>query len=72
MTRRTTKLIREGEYLVEVPVELSDSPEGWEPYLSVADAKRFDDARAALRRGDLAAAAHLGRLFRLTPVKASA
>jgi hypothetical protein len=72
MNRRTTKLIREGEYVTEVEVELSDSPEGWGPYLSLADAKRLDEARAALRRGDLAAAARIGRVFRLTPVKASA
>lgn len=72
MNRRTTKLIREGEYVTEVEVELSDSPEGWGPYLSLPDAKRLDEARAALRRGDLAAAARIGRVFRLTPVKASA
>jgi hypothetical protein len=29
MNRRTAKLIREGEYVAEVEVELSDSPEGW-------------------------------------------
>ncbi len=72
MNRRTTKLIREGEYVIEVEVELSDSPEGWGPYLSLADAQRLDEARAALRRGDLAAAVRLGRVYRLTPVKASA
>jgi hypothetical protein len=72
MNRRTTKLIREGEYVTEVEVELSDSPEGWEPYLSLADAKRLDEARAALRRGDLTAAAGIGRVFRLTPVRVSA
>jgi hypothetical protein len=72
MNRRTTKLIREGEYVIEVEVELSDAPDGWGPYLSPADAMRLDEARAALRRGDLTAAAQLGRVFRLTPVKASA
>jgi hypothetical protein len=72
MNRRTNKLIREGEYVMEVEVELTDSPEGWGPYLSLADAKRLDEARAALRRGDLAAAARIGRVFRLMPVKASA
>ena len=72
MSRRTTKLIREGEYVAEVEVELSDTPDGWGPYLSLADAKRLDKARAALRRGDLGAAVRIGRVFRLTPVKASA
>lgn len=72
MNRRTTKLIREGEYVTEVEVELSESPEGWGPYLSLEDSKRLDEARAALRCGDLAAAARIGRVFRLTPVKVSA
>jgi hypothetical protein len=72
MHRRTTKLIREGDCVIEVDVELSDSPEGWGPYLSLADAQRLAEARAALRHGDLAAAVQLGRVYRLTPVKASA
>jgi hypothetical protein len=50
MTRRTTKLIREGDYVIELDVELSDSPDGWGPYLSLTDAERLDEARAALRR----------------------
>lgn len=72
MNRQTTKLIREGEYVAEVDVELSDTPEGWGPYLSPADAKKLDEVRSAMRRGDLAAAGRLGRIFQLTPVKASA
>ncbi len=72
LTRRTTKLIREGDYVVEVEVQLSDAPEGWGPYLSLADAQRLDEVRAALRRGDLTVAARVGRVFRLTPVKVSA
>jgi hypothetical protein len=72
MNRRTTKLIREGEYVAEVEVELTGSDDAWGPYLSVGDAKRLDEARAALRRGDFAAAGQIGRVFRLTPVKISA
>ena len=72
MNGRTTKLIRAGEYVAEVEVELSDSPEGWGPYLPLPDARKLDEARTALRRGDLAAAGRLGRVFRLTPVKESA
>ncbi len=55
-----------------VEVDLSDAPEGWGPYFSLADARRLDEDRAALRRGDIAAAAGFGRVYRLTPVKASA
>lgn len=72
MNRHATKLIREGEYLTEAEVELIDSPESWGPYLSLEDAKRLDEARAALRCGDLTAAARIGRVFRLMPVKVSA
>ncbi|MCG3126432.1 MAG: hypothetical protein CHACPFDD_01267 [Phycisphaerae bacterium] len=72
MNRRTTKLIREGEFVSEVEVELSDSPEGWGPYLSLADATRLDEARAALRRRDLVTASQFGPVYRLTPVKVSA
>ena len=46
--------------------------EGWPDkiitYLSVDDAYRLDDVRAALRRGDLRAASRLARVYTLTPV----
>ena len=72
MNRTTKKLIRQGEFVAEVDVELSDDPEGWGPYLSLADARKLDEVRAALRNDDLAQAAELARIYRLTPVKASA
>jgi len=65
-----TKLVREGNYLVEVEVEveLIDTEDGWSPYLSLEDAYKLDDVRAALRRGDFKAAAQQGHIFALTPV----
>jgi len=69
MNRRCTKLIREGDYVAEVEVELSDTPEGWGPYLSLGDAKKLDQVRAALRRGDLTAAAQTANVYRLAPVR---
>ena len=33
--RQRKKMVREGEFIAEVPVELQDSPEGWSPYLSI-------------------------------------
>lgn len=72
MNRRTVKLLRVGEYVAEVDVQLDDWPHGWGPYLSLADAQRLDEVRAALQRGDPIAAAQLARVFRLTPIKASA
>jgi hypothetical protein len=66
--RRQTKLVREGEYVAEVEIELSDTGEGWSPYLSLTDAQKLDDVREALRRRDIAAAGKLSRVFRFTPV----
>jgi hypothetical protein len=41
---------------------------GWEPYLTVDDAKRLDEFREALRRGDLESASRHGQVYILTPV----
>ena len=67
--RRTTKLVREGEYAAEVKVELIDGEGGWAPYLTVEEAYKLDNVREALRSGDLSRAAKLARVFRLTPVE---
>ncbi len=67
MSRRT-KLIHEGRYAAEVPVDLIEDESGWSPYLSVEDALKLDVVRDALRRGELAAAARYGRVFELVPV----
>lgn len=73
MSRRsTTRLIREGDLIAEVAVQLIDAEGGWAPYLSLEDAYRLDDVRAALRAGDLQGAAQLAdHLYRLTPVEAA-
>ena len=65
----TTKLVRVGNYAAEVEVRLIEGPGDWAPYLSLADAKRLDEMRAALSREDLPAAARLGRVFRLQPIQ---
>ena len=66
--RRHTKLVHEGQYVAEVEVELIETDEGWSPYLSLDDAYKLDDVRAALRRGDLQTATRLSRVFSLTPI----
>jgi len=66
--RRQTKWVHEGIHVAEVEVELIDDSEGWSPYLSVDDAYRLDEVRAALRRGDVDAAARLARVYKLTPL----
>ena len=67
-TRKRTKYVHEGKYVAEVDVELLEDETEWSPYLSVDDAYRLDAVRSALRRGDIAAAANLARIFKLEPV----
>ena len=72
--RKHTNLVREGDYLAEVDVELIDDPDGvagWGPYLDKADALKLDDVRQALRRGDLNTARKHARLYRVTPLPAA-
>lgn len=66
--RKHTKLIHEGQYAAEVTIELIDEDEGWAPYLSLDDARKLDDVRDALRRGDLKSASKIARIYTLTPV----
>ena len=66
--RRRTKFIHEGQYAAEVDVELIESQDEWAPYLSLEDAQKLDEVRAALRRGDLQRASQIARIFKLTPV----
>ena len=68
MTRKTVKLIHEGRYAAEVPVELIVDNIGWPPYLSVEDAKKLDAVRLALRRGEVAEATKYARVFELKPI----
>jgi len=70
MIRKTVKLIHEGRYAAEVPVELIEDETGWSPYLSLDDAKKLDAVRLALRKGEPAEAAKHGRVFELTPISA--
>lgn len=69
-SRRRVKLVREGQYVAEVDVELIEDDTGWSPYMSPQDAYRLDDVRDALRRRDIKAAATLARVFELRQVAA--
>ncbi len=66
--RSRKKLVRQGDYVVEVEVELLEDDSGWSPYLSLEDAYKLDDAREALHAGDIKGASRCGRVFTLTPV----
>jgi hypothetical protein len=64
-TREHTRLVREGRLVAEIEVHLIESEDSWVPYLSLEDAYKLDDVREALRRGDIEAAAKLGRVYAL-------
>jgi hypothetical protein len=68
--RKLQKLVREGRLVAEIEVTLVEDPDGWAPYLSVADARRLDEARKALQRGDVRAASQIGHVYELSPVTA--
>lgn len=68
MRGKTTELIREGDYLAEVEVELKYDAGEWSPTYSLEDALKLETVQKALRKGDLSRAAKLGRLFELRPV----
>jgi len=73
MTKRhQVKFIHAGEFVAQVEVELIYMDENRSPHLSLDDARKLDDVREALRRGNLAAAAQAARIFRLTPVAIAA
>ena len=68
-TKATKRLVREGDFVAEVDVDLIDAEGGWAPYLSLDDAYRLDDVREALRAGDFSRASRLAsRVYRLTPL----
>ena len=68
MIRKAIKLVHEGRYAAEVPVELIEDDIGWSPHLSLEHAQKPDAVRPALRRGEIAEAARHGRVFELTPI----
>ena len=70
MKRETVEFVHEGKYAAEVPVVLIEDETGWSPYLSIEDTTKLDVVRQALKAGDIASAAKLGRVFELLPVSA--
>jgi len=69
--KSTKRLVREGEFVAEVEVNLVEAGGSWTPYLSLDDAYKLDDVRDALRAGDVKRASQLAnRVYRLTPVEA--
>lgn len=69
-SKKSIEFIHEAGFAAEVEIELHYSDESWSPTMSLADAKRLEATRVALRRGDVAEAGKHGRVFELTPVAA--
>ncbi|TAM44572.1 MAG: hypothetical protein EPN55_10600 [Gammaproteobacteria bacterium] len=69
--RHGVRYVHEGKFVAKVDVELLEDETDWSPYLSVEDGYKLDDVRDALKRGDIAAAAKLARVFALQPVVVS-
>jgi hypothetical protein len=70
MTKKYSKLIREGDYVAMVDIELIYTEDDWSPYLSLSDAQKLDDVRVALQNYDFKSAAKLAHVFKLMPVAA--
>jgi hypothetical protein len=70
-SRRRVKYIHEGKFVAEVAVELIEDDSAWSPYLSLDDAEKLDDVRAALARGDVITASKQARVYTLQPVAAA-
>lgn len=68
MTKTSIKLIHEGKYAAEVPIELHYSDNSWSPTMSADDARKLETVRLALRCGDVVEAAKHGRVFELKPL----
>ena len=67
--RQTRRLVREGSYIAEVDVTLIEEDHEWAPLISADDMRKMDKVRLALRRGDLAAAAKLARVYELKTLR---
>ena len=69
-TKKSVELVREGNFVAEVPVELLYDDHEWSPYLSPSDLKKLDAVRLALRNGDARAATRDAKVYILQPVAA--
>lgn len=68
--KRSVKIIREGDYIAEVGVELIRDETGWSPYLSLNDAEKLDEVRDALRKGNIGKAGRIASVFKIMPIAA--
>ena len=67
-TKRVTNLIHEGKYAARVEITHHYDGSGWEPAIDANDIRKLERVRAALRAGDVAAAAQEAKVFELVPL----
>jgi choline dehydrogenase-like flavoprotein len=70
MTKHSVEIIHEGKFAAEVPIVLIEDDGGWEPRVSLDDARKIELVRRALKVGDLATAIRLAKVYELKPVAA--
>jgi hypothetical protein len=64
MTKKVrTRLIKEGNYLAEVEVELLYDIDAWSPHISLEDVEKLDRVRLALRERNLEEAAKYSLIY---------
>ena len=66
MTRKSVQLIREGERVAEVSVEIEEAG-AWGATVGFADIAKLDRVRRALRAGDIRGALEDAKVYRLVP-----
>lgn len=66
--KKKKKYVHAGNYVAKVEVELIHDDHPWAPYLSVADAKKLDSVKFALKRDNLADASKFGQIYELKPI----
>ena len=67
-TEKVTSLIHEGKYAARVEITHHYDGSGWDPTIDVEDVRKLERVRAALRAGDVAAAAKEAKVFELVPL----
>jgi hypothetical protein len=71
MTERPViEYVHEGQFVAAVNVVSIETDSEWSPYYSIADVRKLEAVREALRHGDVAAAAQHGQVYEMTPVAA--
>lgn len=68
MKKIKTKLVHEGQYIAEVPIEVEDVDQPWAPWVTGEEVQKLDDVRLALRRNDIETAGKYGKIYRVIQV----